>query len=378
MKTVFWWNIPCAGMIDVLRHYHEDIEPGSLVITGTLSRSRKAMGWTDVKELFPGHLIIDDDKWGTEGKRLLRENADALHVFNGITHPARMRAIIHEAARNGIRFCNMTEAYFNLQTGLRSVLKEIYIGVVLPLRTRRIASRSLGVICLSGNSERDRRQLRRLGFANRDIYPFGYYTAEKEDFSSHQNTDGKIHLLCPGLLEPYKGVDLLIKALKIVAERFPERFICHITGDGSCRKALEHQIEKLGLTECVILEGVLPENRYREILSSIDILVAPGRVEPWGIRVNEAIQRCQGVIVSDGLGASNLIRESGGGALFPSGNVEKLAECLTNLIGDPLALVKAKDANMKHRSKISTAHQAQVLNNILSDLRHNHNLPLPF
>lgn len=366
-KTVFWWNIPCAGMIGVLKAYADQIDSETIVITGQLSKSRKAMGWDDNGKLFKNHIILTDDEWIEKGKSLLDKYPDRLHVFNGITHPPRMQALIEYAIASKILFSNMSEAYFNLESGIRKILKGIFMHTLLPFRVKRIARYSQAAICLSGGSKRDINQLKSFGFKR--AYEFGYFTdIAAEEIKAHKS-DGLVHILCPGLIEHYKGVDILIKALANVKHSGIKNFKCHITGKGKQQKKVEGLITKLGLTDYVIMEGVLDSKQYQDLLSKIDMLVAPGRVEPWGIRINEAIQRGNVVVVSDGLGANCLIKESNGGAVFESGNPKDLADKMISYLSDAQKLADAKRANIKYMDHISCRSQAKRLYQIISLLQ---------
>ena len=366
-KIVFWWNIPCAGMINVLKKYAEKIDSSAIVITGELSESRKAMGWEDGGKLFDNHIILSDKEWSFKGEAIIDQYNDRMHVFNGITYTPRMRHLIEYAIARNVAYCNMSEAYFNLEKGWKRILKTIFMATILPFKTRKIASNSHGVICLSGGSKRDASQFKRLGFKN--FYPFGYFTDEPTEISLNNNLRcNKVHILCPGLLEHYKGVDILISALSILKKRGSNNYVCHITGNGSEKARLMKLVEELGLTQNVLFEGVLDSEAYRSLLSKIDILVAPGRVEPWGIRINEAIQRGNVVVVSDGIGAHCLVKESEGGNVFKAGNPSDLADKLIPFLISQDTLDTAKKKNLEYKSEISCRSQAIRLHEIISKL----------
>lgn len=356
-------------MINVLKAYCEEIDYTAVVITGTLSSSRKAMGWDDKGKLFSTHVVLEDDEWQSKGVELLEQYKDRLHVFNGITHPARMSFIIRHAIGSGIKFCNMSEAYSNLQSGWRGLLKQLYLSLYLPCKVRPIARHSLGVLCLSGGAACNLRQFERLGFDRQRVFPYGYYTDEDEAYRYVKAADGKVHILCPGLLEKYKGVDILIKALDIVNKRGCGDYVCHITGKGSQELYLTSLVGKYGLENNVIFEGVLDAGSYADLLSHVDMLVAPGRVEPWGIRINEAIQRGNVVIVSDGLGAAELVRASGGGAVFKSGDCRDLADKIISFLNDADCLEQAKKRNQDYRPIISCSNQAKALSGIIESIQ---------
>lgn len=365
MKTVFWWNIPCAGMIGVLKSYCEVIDNSAVVVTGILSASRKSMGWADKGKLFSSHIVLGDDEWNSRSQEILNRYSDRLHIFNGITHPPRMMRVINHAIEKGIKYCNMSEAYSNLSFGLKGLVKTMYIRYYLPRIVRPIAQHSSGILCLSGGASDNLKQFERLGFQRKSIFPFGYYTDEDASYRYQSANDGKIHILCPGLLEKYKGVDILIKALHIVANQGIQNYVCHITGKGRQEGYLKSLVAKFNLESYVIFEGVLDSNKYDELLSHIDILVAPGRVEPWGIRINEAIQRGNVVIVSDGLGAAELVKASKGGTVFKSGDINNLAIIIKQFLTNKAKMAEAKQNNLNYKNYISCRAEAQCLYSIL-------------
>ncbi len=370
MKVVFWWNIPCVGMIHVLKSYSEDIDASAIVVTGTLSNSRKSMGWDDKGKLFDSHIVLQDNEWESHSHEILEQYKDRLHVFNGITHPERMKRVINYAIKKGIQFCNMSEAYSNLSFGLRRLVKTLYIKYYLPRLVKPIAQHSSGVLCLSGNAQNNLKQFEHLGFARDAIFPFGYYTNEDTTYSYRPAQDGKMHILCPGLLEKYKGVDILVLALHLITKQGISNYICHITGKGSQEARLKSLTSKLKLERYVVFEGVLDSRKYNDLLSHIDILVAPGRVEPWGIRINEAIQRGNAVIVSSGLGAAELVQASKGGAVFRNGDAADLASKLCYFLSDKSILSEAKRHNLDYKHHIGCQEKASQLFCILNELTH--------
>jgi len=324
LKFVFWWDSPCKGMINVLKYACEEYSPESIAITGDTGNYRKSMGWCDVQECFNNHIIVQEANWIEDTTRLFNKYHDYIHVFNGITRKYFIH-LIDRCCSENVPFFIMSEAYSNLEFGLKKVIKNIYINCYLPFKVRPIAKKSLGVFCLSGKKKCDLKQFNHLGFSKKRIVPFGYWT-EPSDYK-YSKRDNKLHILCPGVLKKYKGVDLLIKAISLLnKEGKAENFVVHITGNGVEKEHLLSMVHKEGLENIILFHGALNEEDYQELLSYIDILVAPGYVEPWGIRINEAIQRGQIVICSDGLGAYYLINESKGGEVFKSGDANELSE----------------------------------------------------
>jgi glycosyltransferase involved in cell wall biosynthesis len=96
----------------------------------------------------------------------------------------------------------------------------------------------------------------------------------------------------------------------------------------------------------VSLDTVAPP-RLREMYAAADVLVVPSirtRTfrEPWGLVVNEAMNRGLAVIASDAVGAAagGLVRDGANGLVVPAGNSGALAAAVRRLAGD--AALRAK------------------------------------
>jgi glycosyltransferase involved in cell wall biosynthesis len=85
----------------------------------------------------------------------------------------------------------------------------------------------------------------------------------------------------------------------------------------------------------------VPAPRLREIYAAADVLVAPSIPtatfrEPWGLVVNEAMNRRLPVIASDAVGAAagGLVRDGRNGLVVPAGDASALAAAMRRLAGD--------------------------------------------
>ncbi|HYM45340.1 MAG TPA: glycosyltransferase family 4 protein [Solirubrobacteraceae bacterium] len=96
-----------------------------------------------------------------------------------------------------------------------------------------------------------------------------------------------------------------------------------------------------GRTGVSCLDPVSPE-RLREMYAAADVLVVPSIAtptfrEPWGLVVNEAMNRGLPVIASDAVGAvaGGLVRDGRNGLVVPAGDSAALARALRRLADDP-------------------------------------------
>ena len=88
--------------------------------------------------------------------------------------------------------------------------------------------------------------------------------------------------------------------------------------------------------------GVLDREPLRAVYAGCETLVIPSIAtrtfrEPWGLVVNEAMNRGLAVIASDAVGAAagGLVRDGENGLLVPAGDAAALAAAIRRLAGDP-------------------------------------------
>ena len=127
----------------------------------------------------------------------------------------------------------------------------------------------------------------------------------------------KITLLAPA--KPFKGFHILIDALDEMWKYGNRDFVLNLYGTVTEKKPYLN-IQKEGFTY----------EQLREIFANTDILVAPSIwYETFGFTVLEALSYCVPVIVSDRVGAKDIV--GNGGIIVPAGDVEKLKEAIESL-----------------------------------------------
>jgi glycosyltransferase involved in cell wall biosynthesis len=88
--------------------------------------------------------------------------------------------------------------------------------------------------------------------------------------------------------------------------------------------------------------GSVPARELRDVYAACDALVLPSIAtrtfrEPWGLVINEAMNRGLPVIASDAVGAvaGGLVRDGENGLVVPAGDSDALAHALVRLARDP-------------------------------------------
>jgi glycosyltransferase involved in cell wall biosynthesis len=154
------------------------------------------------------------------------------------------------------------------------------------------------------------------------------------------DTGGRYTLVTICRLVPSKGIDIVLRALKILdAERIPYRYV--IAGDGSERQSLEHLVDELGVRGRVQFEGYITEAAKWSLLRNADVFVMPSRVDPrtshegFGLAFIEAAAFGVPGVGSTGGGIPDAVIHGTTGLLVPEESSEKLAEALIFLYRNP-------------------------------------------
>jgi len=105
--------------------------------------------------------------------------------------------------------------------------------------------------------------------------------------------------VCVARLSQEKNLDVLIKAISLLAEDAP---VIYIIGDGPLKERLEILTDQLQLREKVIFVGSVPHNKIYEWLNAADFFCLPSQREGCPVVIHEALA-CGVPIVSTNVGA---------------------------------------------------------------------------
>jgi glycosyltransferase involved in cell wall biosynthesis len=137
-------------------------------------------------------------------------------------------------------------------------------------------------------------------------------------------------LLSVGRVEPVKGFDILLRALKIIRDNGGNfRYI--LAGDGSQLPALKKLASQLGLDDRVLFKGYV--NDVTDLLAEADLFVAPSYSEGFSMSLLEAMAAELSVVASDLPTFREALGDSG--RLVPRGNETELAAVLSEALNHP-------------------------------------------
>src|SRR5207245_5600768 len=152
--------------------------------------------------------------------------------------------------------------------------------------------------------------------------------------------DAALKVLFVGRAAREKGLQVLLEAWRRSGLRPPEAalVLASVGAESLGSRAADGLAEQAAGVHRL---APLPAVRLRSIYAAADVLVLPSIstrtfLEPWGLVVNEAMNRGLPVIASDAVGAAagGLVRDGVNGLVVPAGDPEALARAMQRLAGD--------------------------------------------
>lgn len=148
-----------------------------------------------------------------------------------------------------------------------------------------------------------------------------------------------LQLLFVGRLVERKGVEHLVRALRIVRERREAELT--VVGEGKWRPVIEKEVRRSGLDAHVTLAGFVSKERLREYYETCDIFVLPavvdakGDTEGLGVVLLEALACERPVVASAVGGIRDIVIPGRTGWLTRPGDPGDLADTILALASDP-------------------------------------------
>jgi glycosyltransferase involved in cell wall biosynthesis len=196
-------------------------------------------------------------------------------------------------------------------------------------------------------------QFKRAGFDEQkiDFLPHGVdtnlFTPRKSKKYKNLN-----YILFVGRLYQHKGVHIAIDALKELKNMGYKNLNLKIIGEGDQHytHSLHNRAKKLGLSENVHFEGIIPQEKLPEYYSNAAVVIIPSLIEPFGIVAIEAMA-CRGSLIASRVGGlKEIINNKQDGFLVSPNNPIELAQSVDLLLRNPI-LAKAISENAEKKVK---------------------------
>lgn len=143
------------------------------------------------------------------------------------------------------------------------------------------------------------------------------------------------NLISVGRLEVEKGYCDLIDVFSLVHKVYPD-WKLNIMGDGSLKEELQRKINKLNLTDSIILHGFRDSKYIEKELLKSSIYLMSSTTESFGLVLIEASSfglPC--IAFTSASGACEIIKDNWDGYLIEDRDKEKMAKRIINLIKNP-------------------------------------------
>jgi len=164
------------------------------------------------------------------------------------------------------------------------------------------------------------------GINMRDIY-----TGKNKNI---QEYNGKKVILSVSHLIKTKGIDLNLKAIDKLKQKYPD-IIYLIIGKGKEKKDLKKLVNKLNLQNMVIFIGEVSHYEVMEYMASCDIFSLPSWNEGFGVVYIEAMAQGKPVIGCQGEGIEDFVEHGITGMLVKPKDVDSLVGALDFLLSRP-------------------------------------------
>lgn len=155
----------------------------------------------------------------------------------------------------------------------------------------------------------------------------------KLEFVNHfQLSDTTITIGVVAQLIHRKGHRHLFNCLPSIVRSYPDIKVL-VFGQGPEEASLKKMASDLLLTKHISFAGF--HNDIENWLGNLDIVVHPADMEGLGVALLQSSAAGVPIVATDAGGIPEIVRDEINGLLFPPGDTEKLAECLTELIESP-------------------------------------------
>lgn len=290
-------------------------------------------------------------------RRILDEHRDWLQLFSDYQLSPVRRRLILEAKEMGCVVGVLNEAPCNMESGFRALAKLFFMRFILP---RKIGQQVRAADFFVNYSGDDDKYLKWVGWPQDKIIPLGYFPPPIEGSKcvARARRPRPFTILATGVLAKYRGADVLVRALKILKDRGIS-YCATITQGGELLPKLKQDAAKYGLA--IDFPGFLPMPELIELYETCSVYVGAGRSEPWGMRLNDALNCGAPLIVSRGMGGVKLINDFKCGLSFASGDAKGLADALERMATDDALYAECALAARSAADEISPRVQAEWL-----------------
>lgn len=170
-----------------------------------------------------------------------------------------------------------------------------------------------------------------------------------------------------GTIAWYKGTDLFVAVARRIRELLPRQQLAFIWMGQErypdVRRLLEHDIERAGLRDVVILPGQTEDPRA--FFGSLSLFLLPSREDSWPLVMLEAAAAGVPIVCFQRSGGAEEFVANGGGTAVPYLDVEAMAQVAVRYLSEPD--LRARDSHIVRQLAQAVTREEQI-NKIASEI----------
>lgn len=317
----------------------------AFISTTVMREERKKLGYAQGN--LPDYVILSYENEEQKKKALsLINEADV--VISG----SAPNEFLLERIRNGKLLIRYSERPFKRKI---SCLKRVYHA--FSFRKRDLFKKNIYMLCSGAYAANDYASV---GMYKNRMYKWGYFPQVKEyDIDELISRKNPTDIMWCGRFIDWKHPDdavILAKKLKDAGYNFR----LSLVGTGTMEDELHQLAKNSGLNDCVRFLGSMPPEKVRTHMEEAGIyLFTSDRQEGWGAVLNESMNSGCAVVASHAIGSvPYLIRDGENGAVYPSGDIDKLFEKVKHFLDNPKEQARTGRAAYKDMTAVWNAETA--------------------
>lgn len=321
-RLTLWQEMFSPHLVPLIAELARSFDRVRLITLSETDEARAAIGWDDV---VPGAVQRIHACTPADRSRALCDSTSRadLNLLQGLK-PARWQ---WQVQRTLIASDASIVLLSELHWPSRSAVKRLALFAREALLARLWSRRARLLFAIGDDASA---HFVSRGFASRKVRPFAYTPALSE-YRPDELAGQYPVIAVAAKLEPYKGVDVLVRALALMKHR-PWRL--EVAGDGSMRRDLDSMAHAHGIADRIAWLGWRPASEIPRMFANASLMVLPSRFEGWGAVVNEALGVGTPVVVSRGAGAHCLIGQPLLGESVPADDAVALATAICRQLDD--------------------------------------------
>jgi len=328
---IIWAYSDCRSLMGIFREIRKQLDSPVVIV---INESNKVVGLRQKTgfshEEFNDVAVVCIENDFDRGIAVLDEYKGFNHLFTVYQKEPLFRKLISIAHSRHERVGIISEAPCIMSRGLGGVIKRnLYLPHLVPYIVRNVVHCSDFIINLSGDSTKE---LQMIGWAPDKIIPFGYFPPPLIGSCCKKRKNGEsFHILVSGIMSWHRAPDVAIKALGML-KAWGLTYSATFTQNGPLLGTLRTFAKRYDLP--IRFSGLLPMAELVSAYENCSLYLATGRSEPWGMRLNDALQCGAPLAVSRGMGGVQMVDRYGCGFSFNVDDYVDLANKLARVIRD--------------------------------------------